>query len=112
LASVTASATDTIVTSYTVSVKADKSTYTANQPVQITAVVSASGMPVAGASVTFTITGPGTNVTIKAPSPTSASGSVGITWTAKSKASGTYQLRAVATPNGISGSDTTSFTVR
>jgi len=105
-----ATATDVVVTSITVSVMTDKASYKANQPVQLTATVSAGGSPVVGASVTFTITKGGSTV-LTATRSTGASGTAGVTWTAK-KVNGIYQVQAVATWKGLSGSATTSLTVQ
>ena len=100
-----------VVTSLTVSVKTDKTSYKANQPVQLTATVSAGGSPVTGASVTFTIT-KGSSTMLTATNTTGSTGTAVAAWTAKPKASGTYQVQAVATWNGSSGSATTSFMVQ
>lgn len=103
------SVTTVLFTSLDVTVKTDKSTYpNSNSSVLITASVSGGGSPVAGASVTFTITKPGgSTLTLPPVTPvtTNGAGSASYKWTDKQKASGTYTVLAVATwKNGVSGS--------
>ena len=78
----------------------------------ITAKVWAGSSLAPGASVTFTITKPGGGV-VTGAGTTDASGSASYVMHVKvNDPVGTYQVRATATLNGVSGSGATSFTVK
>jgi hypothetical protein len=107
----TASATETLVSSLTVKVSTDKSSYKSNQPVTINAAVSANGSVIANASVTFTVT-KGTTTAVTKTVTTDTHGNASFTWSQKSRSSGTYTVKADVTFNVISGSNTATFTVQ
>ncbi|MGH8065371.1 MAG: MG2 domain-containing protein [Candidatus Entotheonellia bacterium] len=106
------SATYVIDAGFDVAVSTNQPSYTTNQSVSITTIVSANGSPVAGASVTFTITKQnGAVMTGKAT--TGANGAAVYTFRLKKNDPlGTYQVKANASLNGVSGTAETSFTVR
>jgi len=95
-----------------VSVSTDKSSYSRNQSVTMTATVTSSGAPVAGASVSFTITK--ANGSLVTGSATTGSGGTAIyKYRVKQKDPlGTYQVNAAANMSGVLASATTTFTVQ
>jgi hypothetical protein len=108
-----ASATYVIVSSLSVSVSTDRASYRRNQTVTMTATVSSLGSPVAGASVTFTVTRPnGSRVTGTAT--TDSSGRA--VWTHRIKKQdplGNYGVSAQASLSGsVLGAGSTSFAVQ
>lgn len=106
------SVTYVIVSSLSVAVSTDKPGYSRNQTVSITALVTANGTPVSGASVTFTITKP-TGARVTGTATTGANGSAVYTYRISRKDPvGTYQISANANLNGITGSGSRSFTVQ
>ena len=110
---VATSATYVIVSSLNVSVSTDKPSYTRNQTVTITAIVSGDGLPASGAGVTFTIMKPnGAKVTGTAT--TGSSGSAVYQYRPSRKdPTGTYQITINANlGNAIFGSGWKNFTVQ
>jgi len=106
------SATVVVVTGLNVTVTVTPNPASRGQAVTSTAAVSANGAPVANASVTFTITKANGTV-VKQTATTNASGTaVAKLQLKRNDPVGTYQDRADATLNGISGYATTSFTVK
>jgi len=95
------------------SVGTDKTSYARGETVAMSALVKSNGIPVAGASVKFTIATPGGgSTTVRATSGSDGYARAGYR-TAKSKAAlGSYSLRADATAGGTTASSSTSFTVR
>jgi hypothetical protein len=91
----------------------DKTTYVAGDNVMSINTTMLGTQPLAGASVTFTITKPN-GVTTTQTSTTDANGKAGYKWrlNRQKDPSGSYQVRTVATSQGKSVSATTSFTVR
>jgi hypothetical protein len=108
----TTSATVALVSGLNVTVTPDKTSYTRGQTVTITTGVNANGSPVANASVTVTITKANGTV-VKQTATTGISGSaVSKLRLKQTDLVGTYQVRADASLNGITGSATGSFTVQ
>ncbi len=106
------SATYVVVSSLNVSVSTDKPSYSPNQSVINTANVSASGSPLASASVTFTITKSNGAVLTKTVT-TGTDGSAVFKFKLKpNDPTGTYQVRVDAAKNPLSGSAATSFAVQ
>lgn len=106
-----ASVTYVIVSALNIVVSTNQSSYSRGQTVTTTAIVSANGSPVANASVTFTIM-KSNGTTVTGTSTTGTNGSAVLTYRLKKNDPvGTYQAKAVASMNGISGSATTSFNV-
>jgi hypothetical protein len=110
--SASTSATYVIVSSLSVTVSTDQSSYTRPQTVSITAIVAARGSAVSGASVTFTITKSDSTVVTGTVS-TGADGSAVFKYRLKKQDPiGIYQAKAATSLNGISGSGAASFTVQ
>jgi hypothetical protein len=106
------SATYSVANSLAVSVSTDRSTYNRKQAVTMTAMVSANGAPVQGASVSLTMT-KSNGATVTQSATTGSNGSAGVRFQLrKSDPAGSYQGRGVANDNGVSGSAATSFTVQ
>jgi hypothetical protein len=106
------SATVALVSGLSITVTTDKASYTRGQTATITTGTSANGSPVANASVTVTITKANGTV-LKGTATTGTSGT--IVWQLQLKKSdpiGTYQVKVVASVNGITGSSTRSFMVQ
>jgi len=104
----TVSATYVVVSSMSVSVATDKPSYTRNQTVTITAVVTSAGSVVAGASVSFNVTKPGGTV-VTGSATTGTNGAAVVTVRIRPKdPTGAYGVRADAT----SASATTNFMVQ
>jgi 5-hydroxyisourate hydrolase-like protein (transthyretin family) len=99
--------------SLSTTVTTDKTTYVAGDNVMSINTTTLGTQPLAGASVTFTITKPN-GVTTTQTSTTDANGRAGYKWRLNKQKdpSGSYQVRTVATSQGKSVSATTSFTVR
>ena len=111
----TASATATYVIASALSVKAatDRAAYTRNQTAMISAVVTAAGIPVANASVSFLITKPN-GTTTSGSATTDASGAALFKLRFKRQdPPGQYQVKAkvTATP-ALIGEASTSFAVQ
>jgi hypothetical protein len=105
-------ATAVLVTGLSVTVSVTPNPVSRGQQVTSTAVVSANGAPVANASVTFTITKANGTV-VKQTATTDATGkAVAKLQIKRNDPVGTYQERADAALNGITGYATTSLTVQ
>jgi hypothetical protein len=108
-----ASATYSLVSTLAVTNTATQATYTRNQTATVNATVRAAGSFVSGASVTFTMTkSNGTTV-----SSTAITGANGVavfkySFNKKKDPTGTYQVRAQASMNGVSGIGSASFVVK
>lgn len=111
--SASAAATYALVSTLSVAGTSSQTTYTRSQTATVSATVKAAGSVVSGATVTFTMTkSNGTTV-----SSTSTTGTNGVavfkySFNRKKDPAGTYQVRAQASSNGVSGSTTVSFTVK
>jgi hypothetical protein len=109
----TGNANATIVVPPAVSVSVASSTYAPRAVVPMTATVLSSGNPAAGASVKFTLTKPDGKTATKT---VTANASGVATWNYRlgpKDPIGSYQVSAVATYNGLSGtSNTATFTVQ
>ena len=111
--SASAPATYVLVSGLSVTNAATQATYTRNQTATVNTTVKALGTNVPGATVTFTMTkSNGTTVTT-----TSTTGSNGVavfkySFNKKKDPTGTYQVRAQASANGVSGSGTVTFVVK
>jgi len=79
---------------------------------QLSARVLTGASPVSGARVTFTMTDPAGHVTVLSATTTSTGTAVAKYKPKRSDPSGGYQVTAVATFNGSSGSATGGFTVK
>jgi hypothetical protein len=97
----------------TVSVSVANSTYAPRSTVAMTATVISGASPASGASVKFTLTKPGGKTATKT---VTANASGVATWNYRlgpKDPIGSYQVSAVATYNGLSGtSNTATFTVQ
>ena len=107
---------DTAVTASTastaVTVATDQPSYTSTQQVSITTTVMSGGSPVAGASVTLTVT-KASGAVVMANATTGSDGTAVYKLRLKKQDPiGTYQVGAVARTSGQSGSAATTFTVR
>ena len=101
-----------LVSGLNVTVTTDKTSYTRSKTVAITVGVSANGSPVANVSVTVTITKANGTV-VKQTATTRTSGTTVSKLRLKQiDPVGTYQVRADASLNGITGSATGSFPVQ
>jgi hypothetical protein len=112
LPSATTVPSSTSTTASAVTVVTDQPSYSRNQQVSISTIVKSGTAPVAGASVTITITD-------AAGSVTTANATTGSDGTAlyklrlkRQSPPGTYAVGAVARKDALSGTATTSFTVR
>jgi C1A family cysteine protease len=106
-----ASAVETLISSLTVKVSTDKSSYKSNQPISIKTTVTANGSSVANASVIFTVTNGGATVATNNVT-TDTYGNASFIWAQKSRGAGTYSIKADAAFSGISGSGTATFKVQ
>jgi hypothetical protein len=102
-----------VVSSLNVTVSTDKSSYTRNQTVSVTATVTANGSPVSNASVTFTITKQG-GATVTGSATSGTNGSAVYKYRLKKQdPAGTYQATSNANLNSaIFGSGWKSFMVQ
>jgi hypothetical protein len=107
------SATIAISSNLGVAAATDRPSYNLNQSVTVTALVRANGSAVSGANVTFNITKPNGGKIIGS-AITAANGSASYVYKFKRNNDplGTYLVNVGANFNGISGSGSTSFTVR
>jgi NPCBM-associated, NEW3 domain of alpha-galactosidase len=110
LYSSSAVATYALVSVLSVTNTASQKTYTRNQTATVSALVRAAGSPVSGGTVTFTMT-KSNGTTVSATSTTGANGVAVFSYSfnRKKDPTGTYQVRAQANKNGVSGSSTVSF---
>ena len=108
-----AAATYAVVSTLSVASTATQTTYTRSQTATVNTTVRAAGTLVSGATVTFTMTkSNGTSV-----SSTSTTGTNGVavfkySFNRKKDPAGTYQVRAQAVMNAVSGSGVVSFVVK
>jgi hypothetical protein len=111
--STSAAATYSLVSALSIVSTATQTTYTRNQTVTVNTTVRAVGSVVSGATVTFTMT-KSNGTTVSITSTTSANGIAVFKYSLNKKkdSAGTYQVRAQANSNGISGSSTVSFVVK
>lgn len=111
--STSGSVTCAIMSGLAVSVSSDRTSYTRSQTATVTAMVSNGGSPLAGASVTFTMTkSNGSNVTGTATTGTNGSAVFKYRFNKQKDPVGTYQVTANANLNGVLGSAVTSFSVQ
>jgi hypothetical protein len=95
-----------------VAVQADRSTYRTKDPISVTVTVRAAGSPVRDADALFSLNGPDGSVT-SASATTAADGKGTVVFRLKKRpATGVYQIGVEATAGTLSGSATTSVTVR
>lgn len=107
-----ASATYVVLSSLTVQASTNQVSYSRNQTVSVTAKIWAGSSVASGASVTFTITKPGGSV-VSGTASADANGVAMYSLRLRGKdAGGVHQVSATAGLNGVSGSGTTSFTVK
>ncbi|HSF34367.1 MAG TPA: NEW3 domain-containing protein [Candidatus Tectomicrobia bacterium] len=106
-----ASATYVILSGFDMSVSTDQPTYGTNQSVAITTAVSANGTAVTGASVSFAVTTPTGAMTTGTATTGSDGKAVYKFRLKKNDPLGSYQVRANASLNGVSGTAGASFTV-
>jgi metallopeptidase family M12-like protein len=107
------SATYALVSGLSVSASATQSTYMRSQAATVNATVRAAGVVQSGVPVTFTMTK--ANGTIVTSTVTTGSNGVAVfkyAFNRKKDPAGTYQVRAQASLNGVSGSGSVSFAVK
>ena len=111
--SASVAATYSLVSALSVVSTTSHATYTRTQTVTVSTTVRAAGSVVPGASVTFTMT-KSNGTTVSSTSTTAANGVAVFKYSfnRKKDPAGTYQLRAQANSNGVSGSSTMSFAVK
>jgi hypothetical protein len=108
-----APATYVLVSGLSVTSTATQATYTRSQIATVNATIKAAGTIVPGAAVTFMMTK--SNGTIVTSNATAGSNGVAVfkySFNRKKDPAGTYQVRAQATANGVSGSGTVSLNVK
>jgi len=111
--STSAAATYSLVSALAVANTSSQSSYTRTQTITVNATVKAAGTLVSGATVTFTMTK--SNATSVTSTATTGANGVAVfkyVLSKKKDPSGTYQVRAQASANGVSGSGTVNFTVK
>jgi hypothetical protein len=107
-----ASSTYTVLSRLTVPVSTGQTSYTRNQTVTISANVFAGSSPASGANVIFTITA-SNGITVSSKGTTDTNGAASYALHLKPKAQlGMYQVNVTASVNSLSGSGTTTFSVR
>jgi hypothetical protein len=111
--SASGSVTCAIMSGLAVSIASDQASYTRSQTATITAMVTAAGAPVSGASVSFTLTKPnGTKATGTATTGANGSAVFKYRFNKQRDPVGTYQVSANANMNGVTGTAVTSFSVK
>jgi hypothetical protein len=106
-----ASATYVVMSALGVQVMSARASYTRNQNVQITAMVSAGSSAASGAAVVFTVTRP-TGAVTRWTSTAAANGVATYSWRVGAKdPAGTYRVDVSASLNGATGAGATSFLV-
>lgn len=111
--SASCSMTCAVVSSLSVGVSSNQSSYTRNQTVSLTATVNALGSPVSGTTVNFTMTkSNGAVVTGTAISGADGRAVFTYRFNKRQDPTGTYQVSASANLNGITGNGVTSFVVQ
>ena len=107
-----ASASYVVVSGLAVTASPGSAKYARTQKATVNATVSALGSPMAGASVTFTMTKPnGTSVSKSVVAGTTGGAVFTYTFDKRRDPLGTYNVTVSATGNGISGTGNTSFMV-
>jgi alpha-galactosidase-like protein len=108
-----ASVTCAIIAGLDLTVAADQVSYTINQTATLKAQVFAAGNPVVGTKVGFTITRPnGTKVSGSATTAADGTAVYKYRFNKQKDISGTYQISAGSSVNGLIGSATNSFILR
>jgi len=108
-----ATATYSVVSALAVTSLPSQTTYTRNQTVTVNATVRAAGSLLSGATVTFTMTkANGTTVSSTAITGTNGLAVFKYSFNRKKDPAGTYQVRALAGMNGVSGNSMVSFVVK
>lgn len=108
-----ASATYVLVGGLSVTNAATQASYSRNQTARVNTTVKAAGQVLPGATVTFTMTKPnGTTVTSTVTTGSNGVAVFNYSFNRKKDPVGTYQVRAQATANEVSGSGTVSFNVK
>ena len=108
-----AAATYSVVNALSVTTAPSQTTYTRTQTLSVSATAKAAGAPLPGATVTFTMTrSNGTTVTNTATTGSNGVAVFKYAFNKKKDPAGTYQVRAVAVMNGVSGSSTSSFVAK
>ena len=109
----TASVTYSLVSALAVTATASQASYTRNQTATVNATVKAGGAPLPGATVTFTMTrSNGTVVTSTVISGVNGLAVFKYAFSRKKDPAGTYQVRALASAGGMSGSGVVTFAVK
>jgi hypothetical protein len=111
--STSAAVTYALVSTLALTNTATQATYTRNQTATVNTTVRAAGSPVSGATVTFTMT-KSNGTTVSSTATTGANGVAVFKYSFNKKKdpSGTYQVRAQASMNGVSGVGNVSFAVK
>ena len=108
----TASASYVLVSALGIVATPGSAKYSRSQTATVSSMISAAGAPVAGASVTFTMTKPsGSTVTQTVSSGSDGRAIFSYKFDRKQDPTGVYTVRASANANGYSGQAATSFSV-
>ena len=108
-----AQSTYVIASSLSVSVSSGQGTYSRNQTATLTATVNGGTAPVSGASVAFTVTGPGGVVAATGTATTNSSGQAVYKFRLQKRDPvGTYAVSAKATLGSVTGTASASFQVQ
>ena len=111
--SASGSVTCSIMSGLALSVTSDQASYTRSQTATVTAMVSAGGSPVSGASVSFTMTkSNGTKVTATATSDAKGAAVFKYRFNKQKDPVGIYEVASGANLNGVVGSGAVSFSVK
>jgi hypothetical protein len=111
--SASAVSTYSVVSALSVASTPTQATYTRTQTATVNATVKAAGTLLSGAIVTFTMTkANGTTVSSTVTTGTNGVAVFKYAFNKKKDPAGTYQVRAAAGMNGVSGSSTVSFVVK
>ena len=108
-----ATATYSLVSSLSVAAACSQTTYTRNQTLTVNTTVRAAGVALPGALVTFTMTK--SNGTIVTSTATTGANGVAVfkySFNRKKDPTGTYQVRAQASKNSVTGSSTVTYVVK
>jgi hypothetical protein len=111
--STSSSATCAIISSLGVSISSDQASYTRNQTATVTAFVTGGGSPLSGVSVVFAMK-KANGVVVTGAGTTGANGLAVFKYrfNKQKDPTGTYQVSASASSNGMSGSGTAIFSVK
>jgi hypothetical protein len=108
-----AAATYSLVGSLSVAAACSQTTYTRNQTLTVNTTVRAAGVALPGALVTFTMTkSNGTTVTSTVTTGANGVAVFKYSFNRKKDPTGTYQVRAQASKNSVSGSSTVTYLVK